>query len=419
MKKNRIQRFEHGTLKIGDDGFNENHFAQLNKLNERNNYKYFAVGHRRIKFTQFVGVIQVGNLTIEILPKADDGESDYSKWQAVFITMLRESGLLPVHALTEANLSLKNISIIDLFFQQFVSEVEKLVHQGLIKKYHPVQNNTNSLKGKLLFSEQYKHNMIHKERFYNQYQTFDKNNIYNQILVKALRLLPSLINSSISLSNVNNLLLDLEEIDDIIVVEDTFKRIKYDRKTDVYRKAILIAKMILLNYSPDIKYGVNNILSLLFDMNDVFEHYIYRKLKRSEDDFKYYSLTVKSQRSKKFWNSKTIRPDIIVEYENSEGIPQKIIIDTKWKVLKAPIPSDADLKQMYAYNLHFGAKQSYLMYPNVHNLDCKDGSFHDSVSIMPEYQNHQCQLFFVDMFEGGKLRGDLGKRVLKEILSTN
>ena len=46
----------------------------INKLlqyNDANNNIYFDGIRKGIKFKHFVGVIQIGNITIEILPKAD------------------------------------------------------------------------------------------------------------------------------------------------------------------------------------------------------------------------------------------------------------------------------------------------------------------------------------------------------------
>lgn len=417
MSKSRVQKFEYSALKVGEDGFNESHFIQLVKLNELHNNQYFSIGHKRIHFTHYVGVIQVGNFIIEILPKADIGEADTQKWQKAFLTMLRESGLLNIHAPTYADLMLKDVSILDLFFEQFISEVENLIHAGLIKKYRTIKRNSNALKGKLVFKENLKHNLIHKERFFTQHQVYDRNNVFNQIIAKAARLLPLVISNSTLLSRANNILLDLEDIEDINISENSFDSLSFDRKTEGYKQAILIAKMILLNYSPDIKGGANNVLSLLFDMNDVFERFIYRRLKKSESQFYEYGLEVKFQQSKKFWNSKSIRPDIIVEYKEDDVV-ESVVIDTKWKVLRDLAPSDADLKQMYAYNLHFGAKKSYLLYPKVFEFKHDSGKYHNSIAVKREYENHQCQLYFVDMFDGESLRSDMGERILWEIISS-
>src|SRR5690606_11788371 len=110
---------------------------------------------------------QVGDLTIEVLPKvsrlAEKGEE--AKWQGVLIDMLRECRWMQVHAQEKAPLRFKPNSILEAYLELFIQECEVIVRLGLVKKYRPEQQNCPALKGKLLFGEQIQHILIHKERF--------------------------------------------------------------------------------------------------------------------------------------------------------------------------------------------------------------------------------------------------------------
>ena len=64
--------------------------------------------------------------------------------------------------------------------------------KGLIKKYKSHQSQQKSLKGALIFSEQIKRNLVHKERFFVRHQTYDKNHLLHQILHEALLLIDRL-----------------------------------------------------------------------------------------------------------------------------------------------------------------------------------------------------------------------------------
>jgi len=91
--KNSIQVFEYQELKLDNANFKKHHLDAMIKFNDKNDNKYFTVIHKGIKFNSYVGVIQIGSLTIEILPKVDKDNSNSKEqkktWQNVLLNMLR------------------------------------------------------------------------------------------------------------------------------------------------------------------------------------------------------------------------------------------------------------------------------------------------------------------------------------------
>lgn len=366
MRNNKtIQVFEHQQLIIDNQYFNKKHWEALGWYNSMHNGDFFSLLPKGVRFNHYVGVIQVGNLTIEILPKIGkvSGESDKSLWQKVLIDMLRECHWMQVYAHEKASLRFKPNSILEAYFEIFINECEKLIRQGLVKKYRAIVHNSTTLKGKLLFSHQVQQNSVHKERFYTSHQIFDRENIFNQILLNTLKFIPELSQSPYLKDKVSNLLLLFPELSDISVNTSTFENLVFDRKTIRYKEAIEIAAMLLLNYRPDIISGNNHVLAILFDMNDLWEEYIFRQLSRHKPE----NLLIKSQNSRTFWkldNSnyyKKIRPDIVILNKETD---ETIILDTKWKIPENDIPDDSDLKQMFVYNEYWSGKQAFLVYPN-------------------------------------------------------
>ena len=144
------QVFEHGKLAVGEQGLGTKQFDALVRYNDRHGCQFFKVGHQRLYFSQFVGVIQVGDLSIEILPKADRSATpDKLKWRNALLQMLRQSGLLYVEAAPEADLHLKRSPLLDLYLDAFLSEIERLSHDGLVKKYRVTRANLYKLKGRI------------------------------------------------------------------------------------------------------------------------------------------------------------------------------------------------------------------------------------------------------------------------------
>src|SRR5439155_1222392 len=105
--------------------------------------------------------------------------------------------------------------------------------------------------------------------------------------------------------------------------------------------------------------------ALLFDMNKLWEEYVYQKLKAIETQFGFH---LHAQSSIDFWKmvktskTKSVKPDLLLDY--SEGdIKKRVIVDTKWKCPVDEHPTDEDLKQMLVYKLYYHADEAILFYP--------------------------------------------------------
>lgn len=191
MQQKRLQVFEHDKLTIGqiDDNnvkFEESHYKALFKLNESHKDKYFRPLHNGICFKQYVGVIQVEGLTIEVLPKIDRSTGNKNDWQDLLIDMLRIVKKMKVRHTENANVERQSRHLLDIYFEWYLSEVNALIHRGLIKQYYRETGNVKALKGKLEFAGHISKNLVHKERFYTTHQVYGTDHIIHQILAKAL-----------------------------------------------------------------------------------------------------------------------------------------------------------------------------------------------------------------------------------------
>lgn len=410
--KNFIQVFEYQKLKVGTGNFTENHLKTLVQFNEKNGNKYFIPIYNGVQFNSYVGVVNVGGLTIEILPKSDKSETPNKKlWQSVLLNMLRVCKHIQVDSVSETGLKKKHNSILDVYFEIFLNEVEQLVKKGLIKKYKRVENNQLALKGKLIFSKNISKNLIHKERFYCEHQIYNKDHQVHQILFQALSILDMLVTNNLK-DKVKRLLYEFNEFTVKDFDSKDFEKIKTDRKSKIYEKSLDISKMIILNYSPNLNSGQDQMLTLLFDMNKLWEEYIYRILKK-HNDFNRYEISAQSQN--KFWEHKTIRPDIIIKDLKYGEI---FVIDTKWKIVDSNNPSDDDLKQMFSYNLLWESKKSILLYPKIDQIDSKFGYFHHQP--YREFENgfksveNYCKVGFLSLVEGEQIRDS--EVLVKEVM---
>lgn len=399
-----IQVFEHDKLRVNaneSSAFTQQHLTALTRYYEKQPQPYYKLIHQGVQFSQYVGVIQVGSLTIEILPKVGK-VGDATLWQQVLVGMLIESRLLDVRSPTQASLRVKSHSILELYISLFLDEVELLQHQGLLKAYRRVQANKGACKGRLLIHRQITQNYAHQERFFVDYPTYDHDNLMNQLLYKTLRLIPSLTHQPLLIGRTRTLLLNFPQQADLLPNSDLFDGLVYNRKTSVYQSAIQLCESLLLNYHPDLMAGRKPVLALLFDMNKVWEQYIWQKIRKS-DLFDAY--TTSCQKTKLFWGKHSIKPDIYLEKKGAvDDQWPNIIVDTKWKVNNQPVPSGDDLKQMFTYNHHYRASRSLLVYPAP---DQNQATISRPFNLAGTGGIHHCQLCILPVVAEGRLNKNI------------
>ncbi len=382
--------FEHNALQIEQTyngiEFTRAHFELLEKFYREENFPYYTIIRKGIRFCEYVGVIQVGNILIEVLPKADKtllslGNKEITEeaiWRKMLIDMLRAVGAFNIHAPSSSDLKLKSNSILDLYFELFITECEQLLHKGLLKKYRKIEGNLHTLKGGLIFSKHIQQNLTHQERFYVRSTTYDNQNALNCILYKTINMLNCMNTNQALSSRIGFLLINFPELPDIKVNDQLFSRIQYNRKNEPYKQAMQIAKLLLLNYHPDVQAGKHDVLALMFDMNVLWEEFVYKSIKSNNED---YIVTAQSPRN--FWQKENaypvkMKPDIIIKREDGNVV----VLDTKWKNIGDSNPSPEDLRQMYTYSKFHNNAITALVYPGNENRPVK-GFF------LNEHENEQ------------------------------
>ncbi len=366
--ENRFTLFEQEALLVGEEGFTEAHRKQL-EVYGGSGTPYFRLVHRGVRFGSYVGVLQVGNLTIEILPKADKGAADAAgkgMWRSFLLRMLQSARLLP-QTTEEAFLHLHPHSVLEVYFRSFLEQVRYLLQTGLTKQYRKAESNDYALRGRLLFAEQVRYNSVHAERFFTRHMVYNTDHVHNAVLQQTLDLICRLAPNNDLRLEAASLRSRFPDCRPVAISRETFEQLVYSRKTEGYQPAHRIARLLLLNYHPDVRSGENAALALLFDMNYLWEAYIAQLLRRQLQVRFPGRYLLRTQVATPFWKSgskktRKLYPDMVIVRADKEAEPV-LVLDTKWKRPKGGSPSNADLRQMFAYNVFCKCSASALVYP--------------------------------------------------------
>lgn len=389
-----IIKYEHESLRLKeDDRFTRKHLDALIKLNALHEGNYFDIIYNGVQFKQYVGVIQIEGLCIEILPKSDrnNEQEKEAKWQNVLTDMLKACGRIKIHTSADAHLSRSKLNLLELYFDQFLTEVQLLMRNGLTKQYRKESGNVKALKGKLDFAQNIRHNLVHKERFFTSHQVYDVDHKIHQVLAQAIDIVAQFSSSMWVNDKCRRVQLEFPEVKKIHATKQFLDAIQLNRKTAPYERALELARLIILNYSPDISQGNDKMISILFDMNQLWEEYILKMLRK--ESVNQPNIKILGKRHKPFWGSNRLEPDIVIEKDK-----ERFIIDTKWK-----IPGDStsvhDLRQMYAYGRFWAARKIVLLYPgdreSTNFIDFENQEIIKNESGNPETIRHSCKKGFV------------------------
>ncbi|WP_308001576.1 hypothetical protein [uncultured Clostridium sp.] len=333
--------------------------------------KSIVYDYNRIKFINYVGIIKVNNLIIEILPKISLS-NDIIKDREILMFMLSKCNKLSVDIKELLNSNILKNSLLDILAKVFSKKLLNELQKGLYREYVSKEEALSMIKGKILISKSIKENTINKNKMNCKYDEFTEDNLFNAILKRAINvILFSIKNDDVKkeLNIINNI---FNDVSDIYVPNNIILNYKLNRMNNRFLECFTLAKLILLNSSMDKSLGKENGFSILFEMNYLYEEYVGVLLKEVFNDTNI-NININTQEKSRYllWNTLkerneiALKPDIVIYKDNKP----KIIIDTKWKsatIDGKEVYTQGDIYQMYAYiTTYEECQQCILLYPKI------------------------------------------------------
>lgn len=383
LYKSNITKCEGDNLNLEHSQFEA--LKQLLTCSEADHDKLFRYGFEKrqevLVCQNYVGVICLpcGD-QIEILPKTHrksihaESDESISRNRSNLIKMLKATQYLPGKVADNASLDMAKMPLLDVFIQLFLQEVSLLIKRGVARQYETHESNEPFIKGRILVSQQIRHNLVNKHHHFIAFDELTTNRPENRLIKSAL--LWSLKRVTAKTQHLcRELLFHFEEVTSSKAIWQDLNSWQRGRHFSHYEAIRPWIEMIFKDQSPTSVNGSKSMLSILFPMERVFEDYVPLCLKKQ---FKEKGYVINTQnRSKNLVkyganNEKELfqlRPDLHIK------APDKLIIgDTKWKVIDENFPnkkygiSESDIYQMLAYNQTYQKGESeppviWLIYP--------------------------------------------------------
>jgi 5-methylcytosine-specific restriction enzyme subunit McrC len=386
-----ITLFEHQERKYKDlenkkFGFQKDHRIILKKLYGDKKPKIFHFLDDAFVATEQVGIVRVGNYSIEILPKIDrTGKADAKDAESVnsartnLLFLLRYAFDLDPFENEIAAMHIKHADWFEMLTILYAKNLQEALKRGIFRNYITHEENLGVLKGKWLISQHLKINPFQKHRFYVQYDEFSPDNLLNQVLKQAAVQMRC---QSMNASNRQKLAMLSDWMDEVTLPpalnNAVLEQIIFTRLNERFRPLFNMAKLFLENQAIETQAGATNAFAYTFDMNKLFEKFIARFIQEHRGrilggtGYEHCAILEQAIGDRR-WLAKDenknnifqIKPDII--FKDGPNGNVSLIIDTKYKILdgedrKMGI-SQEDIYQAVVYAQVYKCPNIVLIYP--------------------------------------------------------
>jgi len=364
--------------------------AEIIRIIDLKNNGIFKWGNNYVAPQQWVGVISFSNFSIEILPKIST-EKDANKSKEVLLYMLKVAYDIPTKKNISGEVDLVKNGLIEILITNYIKKIEQYVKTGLSHSYKKNIQSTKAIKGSVDFSRQMNKNILVPTKFICKYSKLDINNNLNQLIKFVLLEMKKISKDSNNVRQLSNILLHFRDVETLSREEIAQIKIIFNRNTIRTKEIIEFSKLFIDGQSISLNSGEHRVDSLLFDMNKIFELYIFKCCKKLFgnnvlfQNKKYYLLENKNNGNKKI----LLKPDILIK-DDKDG---DVIIDTKWKIINS-FAKESDIYQMNAYLSGIPkSKIAMLIYPQIINSKSIIGEY----NILDSSENKKIFIQEVDL----------------------
>jgi 5-methylcytosine-specific restriction enzyme subunit McrC len=330
----------------------------------------------KISARNYVGVVQYDGIRIEVYPKifAEDEAENTKLWQLNMLYWLSycRKVKFPFSFADVSKLQFDNF--LELLIYIFANFTEDVISNQPFQAYQTVGEETSFLKGRISFEEYTRNNLTTGkwQNFFCNHEPFVYDNLFNRIVKYVTKRLLAVSENFLNQERLNEIHFILNDVSYIPCSANDCDKVKLNPLFAEHKQILDLCRLYLSNQVIDLEDEDSNNFCFLLPMEYVFEDFIFGFVSD-----KWPALNIRSQ-STDFLAQ--CEGSSVFQIRNDIYIPDKLIIDTKYKIrsnndgLKAGV-AQSDLYQMISYALRRHCSNVLLLYPATVNSSAVDATF--------------------------------------------
>jgi len=371
--------FEYETKEFS---WTDRHLAALERLNRvaRGDVLRPTVSGSKhaLQAAQYVGVVRLGNYTIQILPKMYRNTTDETQRPREatrnLLYLLEHAAQLSIRENALAPLLRRDMDWFEILTRLFVSHLMDEWQRGACRSYQIVEDDLPVLKGKWRIAEQLRH-PERKHVFAVAYDDFTADNKLNRVFRFVVERLWRLSRDADNRQRLGELREWMSEVTLLssVTVTDASPAL-LTRLNQRYAPLLNLARLFVDNGALQLAAGDLTSFAFVFDMNQLFEAFVVNFICRHRDEVLPPNLTdcelLPQARGATRYLARVggkpvfhLKPDLAFR----RGGQFPLLLDAKYKQLDPVRGSrrvlDSDFQQMYSYSQRYCCQRVLLLYP--------------------------------------------------------
>ena len=200
-------------------------------VSQKNGVKYFMAG-------SYCGFACLADGTlVEILPHTENGTENARR--ELCTEFCRRCG----YAFSPSGFD-PDMNFMEYFISVFAGETMKIIKSGVLSTYASREENLTSVQGTIMFAENIRRNLVHRERIYVRHDIFTPDRAENRIIKAAAKMLNKITANSHSSHLLKEALSFLDEVYVPLDIAAEFGKCINTRNTKKYSTTLNICRML-------------------------------------------------------------------------------------------------------------------------------------------------------------------------------